>query len=99
MATDDRGRWSHADGSAQRLLDEIGAADLDYYSAREENAVAAALRAWPLLGAVARALASFRAPPEPHRDRSRASTSPSAQGGLENETQLRVVTPPEEKAP
>jgi hypothetical protein len=44
------------DASSQRLLESIGAAELDYYSAGEERALKEALRSWPLLAAVARAL-------------------------------------------
>lgn len=49
-------RWAHVDGPVSRLLDEIGATDLEYYSARGERVVAEALRAWPLLAAVAHEL-------------------------------------------
>jgi hypothetical protein len=82
MATDKSDRWVRADGSAQRLLDEIGAGEIDYYSAKEETAVAAALRRWPLLAVVSRALAGLRSVPEPPR---------------ENDAQLRVVNPPPEE--
>jgi hypothetical protein len=51
-------RWALVDGSAERLLDEIGASELEYYSAGADRAVDEALRAWPLLATVVRALRS-----------------------------------------
>jgi hypothetical protein len=44
------------DASARRLLDAIGAAELDYFSAAGERAIGEALESWPLLAATARTL-------------------------------------------
>jgi hypothetical protein len=82
MATDKSGPWVRADESAKRLLDQIGAADINYYSAQEETAVAAALRAWPLLAAISRVLGLRSPRPDPPR---------------ENDAQLHVVASPEER--
>src|SRR5262245_9255856 len=56
MATRKANRWSRDDVAASRLLDAIGATDLDYYSAADERALTEALQAWPLLASVSRAL-------------------------------------------
>jgi hypothetical protein len=61
MTKDKTRRWALVDVPAQRLLDEIGAPDLEYYSAADERTVDEALRAWPLLAAVARTLQGERA--------------------------------------
>jgi hypothetical protein len=55
MTTAKTKRWLRVDAPVERLLDEIGAPDLQYYSARDERAVNEALGAWPLLAAVVRA--------------------------------------------
>jgi len=49
------------DASAQRLLDAIGASELEYFSAADERATADALQSWPLLAAVWRTLRVERA--------------------------------------
>jgi hypothetical protein len=56
MTTAKTKRWMLVDAEAQRLLDDIGVPDLEYYSAAETRAVDAALAAWPLLANVTRAL-------------------------------------------
>jgi hypothetical protein len=52
----DKAKRVLADASANRLLDEIGVPDFNYYSAGDERAVSEALTAWPLLASIARAL-------------------------------------------
>jgi hypothetical protein len=74
-------RWVLADAPVERLLDEIGAPDLEYYSAAEDRAVDEALSAWPLLAAIAHALRAERPRQEPTKD-----TDPP----------LRVIMPGEE---
>jgi hypothetical protein len=60
MATGKTNGGTH-DASAQRLLDAIGCSELDYFSAADERAVAAALQTWPLLASISRALSVERA--------------------------------------
>jgi hypothetical protein len=61
-------RWVFVDAPVERLLDEIGAPELEYYSVAEERAVNEALDAWPLLAAVARALQADKTREEPTMD-------------------------------
>jgi hypothetical protein len=49
------------DASAQRLLDAIGASELDYFSAAQRRGVAEAIQTWPLLAAITRTLQVERA--------------------------------------
>jgi hypothetical protein len=65
MTTAKTKRWVLVDAPVERLLDEIGAPDLDYYSAGDERAVNEALGAWPLLAAVAQTLRAERAREQP----------------------------------
>jgi hypothetical protein len=74
------------DASAQRLLDAIGASDLDYFSAADERAIAEALQSWPLLAAISRALRLERAANETGARRAAAAAESA-------DPPLRVVEP------
>lgn len=65
MTTAKTKRWQLVDTPVERLLDAVGAPDLEYYSAAKERAVHEALGAWPLLAAVARAVREQRVREEP----------------------------------
>ncbi len=83
-------RWAVVDEPAKRLLDEIGAPDLEYYSAKEERTVGEALRAWPLLAAVARTLradksARRREEPTPPVDSTLRVIQPTADADRDDE--------------
>ncbi len=60
MATGKTNGGAGHDASARRLLDAIGASDIDYFSAADERVIAEALRSWPLLATIARALVCER---------------------------------------
>lgn len=68
MTTARTKRWVLVDAPVERLLDEVGVPELQYYSAAEERAVHEALGTWPLLAAVAQALRTERARSEPMND-------------------------------
>ena len=61
MATIKKTNGVACDASAQRLLDAIGASELDYFSAADERAIVEALQSWPLLAAISRTLRVERA--------------------------------------
>jgi hypothetical protein len=67
MTTAKTKRWMLVDTPAERLLDEIGVPELEYYSAGEARAVEEALTTWPLLATVTRALGQEPAKDEPTR--------------------------------
>jgi hypothetical protein len=81
MTTAKTKRWMLVDAPAERLLDAIGARELEYYSAADERAFNEALTAWPLLAMVARTLGQDRTKEEPPK-------------GVEQS--LRVVVPTSE---
>ena len=56
MATGKADPRTRPDASAKRLLEAIGATDLDYFSAADEGAITEALRSWPLLAEISRLL-------------------------------------------
>lgn len=87
-------QWSKVDVPAERLLERIGASDLDYYSAAEDRAVGEALRAWPLLEAVSRVMRADGA-----LRRRRPSWPKDATPIREADPPIRVVSPEEEKGP
>jgi hypothetical protein len=68
MTTAKTKRWVLVDTPVERLLDEIGVPDLDYYSAGEERALKDALAAWPLLATVAHTLRTERPRAEPTKE-------------------------------
>jgi hypothetical protein len=61
MATEKTNEAARHDASAKRLLDAIGVAELDYFSAADERAIAEALQSWPLLAAISRTIRVARA--------------------------------------
>lgn len=62
MSPGQRDQFTRIDHAAQRLLDEIGVSDLEYYSADHERAVGEALQAWSLLAAVSKSLSHDASP-------------------------------------
>jgi hypothetical protein len=91
MTTAKTKRWVLVDAPVERLLDAIGAPDLHYYRAGEERAVNEALRAWPLLATVARALREDGARKEPTK-----GAEQPLRVVVENETADDVVASPKE---
>jgi hypothetical protein len=95
MTTEKTKRWVLVDAPVERLLDEIGVPDLEYYSAGAERAVTQALDAWPLLAEVAHALRAERKPEIPPNapEQSLRVVDPDAEPGWPGPSAPPVVAP------